>query len=94
MPKLTRERWAQLGITIQFLVLVRTLGEFLRLKHLRGVRFSVVIGEPLVIGALIAALLCWIAVTLFFFRRYTASICISAATVVILIVYKVSAMGW
>ena len=92
--KLTRERWAQIGITIQFLALVRTLSEFLRLKHIRGAGFSMAIAEPFVVGALITALLCWTAVTLFFFRRYIASICTSVATLVILIVYKISAIGW
>ena len=32
----TRERWAQIGITTQFLIVVRTLGEVFRLKHVQG----------------------------------------------------------
>src|ERR1700740_3836776 len=35
----TRERWSQIGITIQFLVIVRSLGEFFRLRHLHGANF-------------------------------------------------------
>ena len=29
----TRERWAQIGITVQFLIAVRTLAEIFRLRH-------------------------------------------------------------
>jgi hypothetical protein len=94
MLKLTRERWAQIGITIQFLALVRTLSEFLRLRYTRGAEFSITVGGPFVTGALIATLFCWTAVTLFFSRRYTLSIFISMAAVVVLLVYKVAAMGW
>lgn len=94
MVKLAKERWAQIGITIQFLALVRTLSEFFRLKYVRGAGFSLTIGEPFVVGALIAAVLCWIAVTFFFFRRYTISISISVGAVVILFAYKVGAMAW
>jgi hypothetical protein len=34
----TGERWAQIGITAQFLIVVRTLGEFFRLRHVLGRR--------------------------------------------------------
>jgi hypothetical protein len=44
MLKLTRERWAQLAITTQFLIVIRTLGEFFRLKYVLGASFST---EPL-----------------------------------------------
>ena len=37
---LTRERWAQIGITVQFLIVVRTLGEFFPLWHVLGTSFS------------------------------------------------------
>lgn len=54
---MTKERWAQIGITIQFLVAVRTLGEFFRLKHVHGTNFSIALAALYVGGALIAALL-------------------------------------
>jgi fucose 4-O-acetylase-like acetyltransferase len=49
---------------------------------------------PYVSGALIAGCLCWIGVTLYFFRRYTLSAWIALATVVILLVYKTAVIGW
>ena len=89
---MTRERWAQIAITVQFLILVRTLGEFFRLRHILGANFSAV-AVPYVGGALIAACSCWAGVTLYFFRRYTLSVWIALATVVILFVYKITVIG-
>jgi hypothetical protein len=90
----TRERWAQIGITIQFLIVVRSLGEIFRLRHFHSAEFSAAFAMPYIIGALIAACLCWIAVTLYFFRRYTQSAWIALATVFILLVHKIVEIGW
>ena len=90
----TRERWAHIGITVQFLIVVRTLGEFFRLRHVLGASFSAAVAAPYVGGALIAACSCWASVTLYFFRRYTLSVSIALATIVILLVYKIAVIGW
>ena len=90
---MTRERWAQIGITIQFLIVVRTLGEIFRLKHAHSTNFSVAAAMPYVGGALIAACFCWGSVALYFFRRYTLSFWIALATVIILLVYKITVIG-
>jgi len=89
----TRERWAQIGITLQFLIVVRTLGEIFRLRHILGTSFSVAVAMPYVGGALIAACSCWVGVTLYFFRRYTLTAWIAIATVLVLLVYKISVIG-
>ncbi len=91
---MTRERWAQIGITAQFLIVVRTLGEFFRLRHVLGTSFSAAVAAPYVGGALIAACFCWAGVTLYFFRRHTLSVWIALAAVVILLVYKIAVIGW
>lgn len=91
---MTGERWAQIGITVQFLIVVRTLGEFFRLKHILGANFSVAFAAPYVGGALIAACFCCVGVTLYFFRRYTLSACVALAAVIILLVYKIAVIGW
>jgi hypothetical protein len=91
---MTRERWAQIGITVQFLIAVRTLGEIFRLRHVHGATFSAALAIPYVGGAFIAALCCWISVTLYFFRRYTLAAWIALATVAILLAYKVAVIGW
>ncbi len=94
MSPVTRERWAQIGITVQFLIVVRTLGEFYRLKHVLGTSFSTAVAAPYIGGALIAACFCWANVTLYFFRRYMLCVWIALATVAILLVYKIAAIGW
>lgn len=91
---MTRERWAQIGITTQFLIVVRTLGEFFRLRHVHGANFSAAAATPYVGGALIAACSCWAGVTLYFLRRYTLSAWIALVTVVILLAYKIIMIGW
>jgi hypothetical protein len=89
----TRERWAQTAITIQFLIVVRTLGEVFRLKYVHGTNFSAAAAMPYVGGALIAACFCWAGVALYFFRRYTLSFWIALASVIILVVYKIAVIG-
>jgi hypothetical protein len=91
---MTRERLAQIGITIEFLIVVRTLGEFFRLRHVLGANFSTAVATPYVGGALIAACSCWAGVILYFFRRYTLSAWITLANVVVLLAYKIAVIGW
>jgi hypothetical protein len=90
----TKERWAQIGITVNFLIVVRTLGEFFRLRYVHGTNFSTAMAGLYVGGALIATCSCWAGVILYFFRRYTLSACITLATVPALVVYKVAVIGW
>lgn len=90
---MTRERWAQIGITTQFLIVVRTLGELFRLRYVHGANFAAAAAMPYVGGALIAACCCWAGVTLYFLRRYTLSAWIALATVVILLAYKIVMIG-
>lgn len=91
---MTKERWAQVGITIEFLIVVRTLSEFFRLKHFHATDFSTAVAAPYVGGALIAAGSCWVAVSLYFFRRYTLAAWIALTTIPILVVYKIAVIGW
>ena len=91
---MTKERWAQIGITTEFLIVVRTLGEFFRLTHVHGTNLSTAVAALYVGGALIAACSCWAGVTFYFFRRYTPSAWITLATVPVLLVYKIAVIGW
>jgi len=93
ISRVTKERWAQIGITVEFLIVVRTLGEFFRLRHVLGTNFSTAVATVYVGGALIAACSCWAGVTLYFFRRYTLSAWITLATVPVLLVSKIAVMG-
>ena len=91
--RVTRERWAQLGISIQFLIVVRALGEIFRLRHVHGASLTVAAVTPYVGGALIAACFCWAGVILYFFRRYALSAWVALASVVLLLAYKVWFIG-
>ena len=91
---MTRERWAQIGITVQFLIVVRTLGELFRLRHVLGTSFSAAVAAPYVGGALIAVCFCWLGVTFYFFRRYTLSVWTALTAVAILLIYKIAVVGW
>ena len=92
--RVTKERWAQIGITAEFLIVVRTLSEFFRLRHVHGTNFSTAVAALYVGGALIAACSCWAGVTFYFFRRYMLSAWITLATVPVLLVYKIAVIGW
>jgi len=94
IPGVNKERWAQLGITIEFLIVIRTLGEFFRLRHVHGASFSTAMAAPFVSGALIAACSCWAGVTFYFFRRYSPSAWITLAVVPVLVIYKITVIGW
>ena len=91
--QVTRERWAQVGISVQFLIVVRSLGEIFRLRYVQGAAFQVGAAMPYVGGALIAACLCWASVILYFFRRYALAACAALASVAILLAYKVWFIG-
>jgi hypothetical protein len=88
-----KERWAQIGITIEFLIVVRTLGEFFRLRHLHSTNFSTPVAALYVGGALIATCSCWMAVSFYFFRRYALSAWVALLTVPVLVVYKLAVIG-
>jgi hypothetical protein len=42
-----KERWAQIGIATDFLIVVRTPGEFFRLRYVLGTNFSTAVATPL-----------------------------------------------
>lgn len=90
--RVTKERWAQIGITIESVIVVRTVGEFFRLRHIQGTNFST--AAALCIGGGIAACACCVGGTLYFFRRYTLSAWITFAMIPVLLVYKIIAIGW
>ena len=92
--RVSKERWAQIGITIDFLISVRTLGEFFRLRHVLSTDFSMAVAGLYVGGVLIAVCSCWAGVTLYFFRRYTLSAWITLAVIPVLVVYKIAVIGW
>jgi len=93
MRKLTHEQWARVGITIQFLAVVRTLAEVLRLEHVSGGQVPMETVLVYVKGGLIAAGLCGVAVGFYFFRRYLDAVAMAISTVIILLIFKLFELG-
>jgi hypothetical protein len=83
-----RERWAQIGIVIQFLALLRCLAEVFRLQALRGAELQIPEIRPFVTAATIAAVLGLVAVLLYFMRRFSGVLGVAALTFVAMLVYK------
>jgi hypothetical protein len=88
VPAARVERWARIGITVQFLALVRCLGEVYRLRWLRGSTLTLDQVMPFIAGALVAAVLCAVTVGLSWFGRYRASVAVAVLTVAALVALK------
>ena len=87
MPK---ERWAQIAITIEFLIVVRTLGEFFRLRHALGANFSTALTASYIGGALLATCFCWASVISYFSRRHMLAAWLALADTLVLLIYKIT----
>jgi hypothetical protein len=83
------ERLASIAIGILLLALVRSLGEYLRLKHVYGQGPAIARMEPFIIGSLVAAFFSALAFALYAWRRYRSAIAVCIATLVALLVYKI-----
>ena len=90
--RVSARRVAEISITVQFLALVRILGEFYRLRAVRGAVLSVGEVAPYIAGGLIAALGAWAGVLCFFGGRYRLATGVAGATVLALLVYKFAAV--
>jgi hypothetical protein len=93
MPGMNRKRWAQVGIVVQFLALIRALGEFFRLQHVRGAALQIADVRPYVVGATISAAFSLVAVLLYFTRRYTGSLAVAVFALLVLLVYRFAFMS-
>jgi len=78
---------AQVGISVQFLALVRTLAEYFRLRP----ALTIETATPFVGGALLTALLGWVAVLCYFAGKERAATGVAVSTVLALVVFKMVA---
>lgn len=78
---------------MQLAILIRTIAEFYRLRHHVGGVEALLRYEPYLGGLLIDAVLCLLAVSLLFWRKPRAAAVTCAATIFILLAYKVVAIG-
>jgi len=84
------QHWARIGIIVQFLALIRILAEYLRLVSTGACADSTL--HEYIVGALMAAMLCFAAVLLYFGARYRTSVGFAVLTIVALVVYKFGVM--
>lgn len=87
------EHWARIGVIVQLAIMIRTLAEFYRLRHYYGAADALVRYEPYIGGLLINALLCLITVALLFWRKPRAAALTAAATILVLLIYKLVVIG-
>jgi hypothetical protein len=85
-------RSAVVGITAQFLALVRILSEVFRIKYLDTARYALVALEPFIGAALFTAVLVALAVATFAIGRVRVALTIAVFNIVALFVYKVAFM--
>jgi hypothetical protein len=78
---------------VQFLALIRILAEYFRLQYVLQDRFSMAIAQPYVGAALATAVLCAIAVGLYFLGRYRLVTVVAGLTVAALLTYKLAFMS-
>ncbi|HYL92051.1 MAG TPA: hypothetical protein VEW69_02725 [Alphaproteobacteria bacterium] len=90
----TAKTLAQAGIAVQFLALVRTLGEYFRLKYVHGGPPSPAMAELLITGAMITSICAGLAVGLYFAGKYKATVGVATATVLVLLGFKIWVVGW
>jgi hypothetical protein len=85
---LTPEHWARIGVVVQLAILIRTIAEFYRMRYFYGAAEALVRYQPYIGGLLINAVLCLTTVALLFWRKPRAAALTAAATILILLAYK------
>ena len=75
---------------MQFLALVRSLAEVFRLRHVQGPALDDATAVPYVGGALLAAVLTWIAVLCYFAGRDRAAVGVAGLTILALLGVKIA----
>ena len=87
------ERFAQVGIIVQLLAVIRCLGEFFRLKYVGQGAFRAESVEPFILGAGVAATFCVLSLLLYFSGRWRGSIVTTIVCVATLLVLKFTLIG-
>jgi hypothetical protein len=85
-------RFAVVGVTAQFLGLVRTLTEVFRIKYFDAARYRLPEIEPFIGAALFTAVLVALAVAALALQRERIALTIAIVNIVALFVYRVAFM--
>jgi len=84
------KRTAALGITAQFLALIRILGEVFRVKYFDPDRFTLAVLEPFIGTALFTAIFVAVGVVAFATGRFRFALTIAVVNIGALFVYKLA----
>ncbi len=93
MARLSTERLAQAGILILLLALLRTVGEYYRLRTQLGASLGFEAFAPFITGLLLGLAGLVVGVVLHFGGRFRAVVAVVAATLGVLLVYKLRVIG-
>jgi hypothetical protein len=85
-------RFAVVGITAQFLALVRILSEVFRLKFFDVAHYTLLGLEPFIGAALFTAVLVALAVAMYALGRVRVALMIAVVNIVVLFMYRVAFM--
>ncbi|MBK8498716.1 MAG: hypothetical protein IPL52_07835 [Flavobacteriales bacterium] len=88
----TPRAWAHIGLAVQFLALIRCLGEYFRLKHAEGAAFDPMAAEVFILGGLIAAVMTAASVIAYILHRPRWTAALAVLTVTALLVLKSTMM--
>jgi hypothetical protein len=91
MKRLPPERLSQIGIGVLLLIVIRTLGEVLRLSYVDALTLAQL--RPFVGAALFAAIVLAAALICHAWGRYRIVVGGAIATVVLLLAYKIVVIG-
>ena len=86
---MSAERLAQIAVSVLFLALLRTVGEYFRLRALHGPEAGLAEFSPYVGGLGVGVIGTWAAVLLYFAKRFRAVVVATLATIAALLLYKV-----
>lgn len=79
---------AHIGLTAQFLALIRCLGEYFRLKHVQGAAFDPVASEVFILAGLVTSVLTAASVAAYILHRPKWTTALAVITVMALLVMK------
>ena len=94
MKRPSPSQLAAIGVAVLLLIVIRTLGEVFRLEYVRGDALTLGEIRPFIVGALAASVALAVSLLANWAGRLRLSAIIAASTVVLLIIYKVTAIGW
>ena len=93
MARISAQRAAQVAIVILVLIILRSLGEFFRLRYVQGDALTIAEVVPYVGSALATTLVLAGALAAYRFQLYRLVVGGMAATVVALLIYRIAIIG-